>query len=117
MPTATERWALHTLRLAPPIAQNPPHHPVFNPPTGLQIIPLLEVVSAGNRHFAQAAAYLRQFRSDEFFPVRVQVCAFGHSAGRGGGGEGQLYCVGSNTVGSASFVGLPAVSPGGCRQS
>ncbi|KAL4444592.1 hypothetical protein ABPG77_002409 [Micractinium sp. CCAP 211/92] len=43
------------------------------PITLAQIIPLLEVVSAGNRHFAQAAAYLRRFRSDEFFPVRVQV--------------------------------------------
>ena len=39
----------------------------------VQIIPLLDVVAAGNKHFAQAAAYLRRFRSDEYFPVRVQV--------------------------------------------
>lgn len=43
------------------------------PITLAQVIPLLEVVSAGNRHFAQAAAYLRQFQSDEYFPVKVQV--------------------------------------------
>ena len=38
-----------------------------------QVIPLLDVVAAGNKHFAQAAAYLRRFQSDEYFPVRVQV--------------------------------------------
>ncbi|KAL4448118.1 hypothetical protein ABPG75_005337 [Micractinium tetrahymenae] len=43
------------------------------PITLAQVIPLLEVVAAGNRHFAQAATYLRQFQSDEYFPVRVQV--------------------------------------------
>jgi hypothetical protein len=38
------------------------------------VIPLLEVVAAGNKHFAQAASYLRQFESsEETFPVKVQV--------------------------------------------
>ncbi|PSC68048.1 Ankyrin repeat domain-containing 13C [Micractinium conductrix] len=45
------------------------HYPI----TLAQMIPMLEVVSAGNSHFAAAAAYLRQFRSEEYFPVRVQV--------------------------------------------
>lgn len=39
-----------------------------------QMIPLLEVVAAGNKHFAQAAAFLRRFPSHTYFPTRVQVC-------------------------------------------
>jgi hypothetical protein len=38
-----------------------------------QLIPLLDVVATGNKHFAQAAAFLRRFPSDVYFPVRVQV--------------------------------------------
>ncbi|KAL4853054.1 Ankyrin repeat domain-containing protein 13C [Chlorella vulgaris] len=38
-----------------------------------QMIPLLEVVAAGNKHFAQAAAFLRRFPSHTYFPTRVQV--------------------------------------------
>ncbi len=39
-----------------------------------QLIPLLDVVATGNKHFAQAAAFLRRFPSSEYFPLRVQVC-------------------------------------------
>lgn len=51
----------------------------------VEIIPLLETVAAGNRHFAQAAAYLRRFpEAEQRFPVRLQV---GGAVAWWGGGQ------------------------------